>query len=81
MNLIDRLAEIEHRQWMQWARAVLDIEPISQERKDLWEKLMVPYDQLSEEWKEYDREWARHMLREVRLMLEEDAQAYWFGDK
>ncbi len=81
MNLIDRLAEIEHRQWIQWAKTLLEKEPgISEERKTRWKSLMVPYAELSEEWKEYDREWARHMLRECRLQLEEDARAFYFGD-
>ena len=71
--MIDRLAEIEHRQWIQWAKTLIEKEPgISQERRERWAKLMVPYDELTEEWKEYDREWARHMLREVRLCIDED---------
>jgi hypothetical protein len=79
VKLIDRLAEIEHKQWMQWAKTLLEKEPnISQDRKDRWATLMVPYEQLSEEWKEYDREWARHVLREIRLILEEDVN-YYFG--
>lgn len=70
-KLIERLAEIEHRQWMQWAKTLMEKEPgISQERKDRWNNLMVPYEQLPEEWKEFDREWARLSLREVILTLD-----------
>lgn len=80
MTLIDRLADIEHRQWIQWAQKLIDTEPgLSASRVERWKKLMVPYAQLSEEWKEYDREWARHTLREVRLQLEEDHLAYFGG--
>lgn len=81
-TLIDRIAEIEHRQWMQWAKTLLEKEPgISEERRKRWESLFVDFDELSEEWKEYDREWARHVLRECRLQLEEDAKSYYFGEK
>ncbi len=76
MTLIDRLAEIEHKQWMQWAAKIMETENISQARKARWTLMMVPFDALSEEWKEYDREWARHVLREVRLQLEEDSDTY-----
>lgn len=80
MTLIDRLADIEHRQWMAWAKKLMETEPgLSPERKARWEKFMVPFEELSEEWKEYDREWARHVLRECRLQFEEDHVAY-FGD-
>jgi hypothetical protein len=79
MTFLDRLAEIEHRQWMQWAKTILDTEPgISLDRRARWEKMMVPFAELSEEWKEYDREWARHVYREVMLQLDEDHVAY-FG--
>lgn len=73
MKLIDKLAAIEHRQWIQWAKTILDSEQISTQRKTRWSSLMVPYEELSEEWKEYDREWARHMLREIHLHLDEDS--------
>jgi hypothetical protein len=73
MVLIERLAEIEHKQWIQWAKTLLEKEPgISKERRERWEKLFVPYHELSEEWKEYDREWARHSLRECKLQLDEE---------
>lgn len=79
MKLIDRIAEIEHKQWMSWAKKLMETENwMSKERRERWEKLMVPYSELSEEWKEYDREWARHVLREIRLCLDEDT-AHFFN--
>lgn len=81
MTLIDRLAEIEHNQWISWAKKLIETETgLSEERKKRWKKLMVPYADLAEEWKEYDREWARKMLRECALQLSDDAQAYYFGE-
>lgn len=80
VTFLDRLAEIEHKQWMQWASKLMETEAaLSPERLARWKRLMVPFDQLSEEWKEYDREWARHVLREVRLQIDEEHVAYFGG--
>jgi len=59
-RLLEVLAEYEHEQWMAWARNLLEKEPhLSEERKQRWAGLLVPYAELSEEMKESDREWAR----------------------
>jgi len=59
-RLIEAVAEFEHEQWMAWARNIVDKEPgLSEERKERWRKLFVPYSELSEEMKDADREWAR----------------------
>ncbi len=69
---VERLAEIEHAQWMAWARTLMDEEPgLSQERRERWQDMMVPFDKLSDEIKEYDREWARI----VRAALPEHLKA------
>lgn len=81
MNILERLSEIEHRQWVTWAKKIIETEPnISKERIERWQKLFVNYSDLPEEFKEYDREWARLVLRECRLCLESDAPAYYFGN-
>lgn len=60
---LEQLASIEHDQWIEWAKALLKAEPgISKERKERWEKLFVPYAELSEESKEQDRVYARKIL-------------------
>jgi hypothetical protein len=75
-KLIDTLATIEHQQWMQWARTLMEKEgALSEERKERWRGLMVPYEELSEEWKEYDREWARKVLEVIKDQLSEQAEA------
>lgn len=58
MKLIDRLAEIENRQWRKWAMTLLEQEPgISAERRERCIKLVnTPWDELSEDWKEHDRQ-------------------------
>lgn len=67
------------RQWRKWAMTLLQQEPgISAERRERWIKLAnTPWDELSEDWKEHDRQWARHVLRECKLQFEEDHVAYY----
>jgi hypothetical protein len=63
---IERLATIEHTQWMAWARTLMDEEPgLSASRRDRWQAMMVDYSELPEETKEYDREWARIVIGEA----------------
>jgi RyR domain len=58
--LIEKLAELEHQQWMSWVKAVgNDVTP---QRQAKWAPLMIPYSELSEASKEQDREWARKVL-------------------
>lgn len=68
--LLEHLAAMEHKQWMQWAQTILDTEPgLSERRRKRWKELMVPYEQLPEEWKEYDREWAKKVIWRVGVKL------------
>ncbi len=59
-ELLERLAELEHEQWVAWSRAVAD--EVSEERRRRWQECWVPYAELSEEVKELDRAWARKVL-------------------
>jgi hypothetical protein len=62
-NRLERLAALEHDQWMHWARALLADEPgLSPERTARWRAAMVPYADLSETDKDLDRAWARRAL-------------------
>jgi hypothetical protein len=61
---LERVAALEHEQWMAWSKAVAS--EVSPERRARWEKYWVPYDQLPEDIKEIDREWARKVIREVK---------------
>lgn len=61
-ELIDKLAALEHEQWMSWAKSILKSEDISKERAERWKELFVPYDELTEEMKEEDRKWAQKVL-------------------
>jgi len=61
-ELAEKLAAVEHEQWMEWAKSIMEEEEISPDRRERWEGYMVPYAELSEEDKESDREYARKVL-------------------
>jgi len=66
-DLLEKLAELEHQQWWEWASAILRDEEISVEREARWRnKLFKPYAELTETQKEQDREWARKVLKAIR---------------
>jgi hypothetical protein len=58
-NLLEKLAELEHKQWQHWRSEV------EEENQDLerncW--LKTPYGYLPEHIKEYDREWAKKVIK------------------
>lgn len=64
-NLLEKLSEIEHDQWMEWSKDIASKEKISEERKKRWEKLWVPYSELTEEVKEQDRKYARKVIEAI----------------
>lgn len=61
-ELRERLAELEHEQWISWVETIIATEPISNVRKDRWTTFMIPYVELAEEIKEHDRVWADKVL-------------------
>lgn len=61
-SLLERLADLEHEQWMKWSKDIASKESLSEERLARWKACWVPYADLSEEMKEFDREWARKVL-------------------
>lgn len=61
-ELIDKLAALEHEQWVSWVKSILKSEDISKERAERWKELFTPYDELTEEMKEEDRKWAQKVL-------------------
>lgn len=57
---IEKLAELEHEQWVEWSKALVQSEKrLSFARIERWKKLWKPYAQLTEEEKEQDRIYAR----------------------
>ncbi len=59
-ELVEKLAELEHEQWMEWSKSVARFVPEWKLAK--WEHFWVPYNELSEPVKEQDRIWARKAL-------------------
>lgn len=59
-GLLDKLAEIEHEQWLHWANAVKG--EVTPERAKRWGSYMVPYSELSEKAKDMDRLWATKVI-------------------
>lgn len=72
-RLVEKLADLEHEQWMHWSKAVAD--EVSPERRKRWEKYWIPYKELPEDVKEADREWARRVLEVISNELR-DFQRY-----
>ena len=60
----EELADLEHEQWMKWAKDIIKSEDISKDRKERWEKeCFKPYSKLSNEMKDFDREWADKVIK------------------
>jgi hypothetical protein len=59
-ELLERLAELEHEQWVAWSQSVAA--EVSEERRKRWEPMWVSYAELPCEVKEQDRVWARKVL-------------------
>ncbi|MCD6436254.1 MAG: hypothetical protein J7L15_07680 [Clostridiales bacterium] len=66
-DLIEELSALEHKQWWDWAKDILKTEDITEERAKRWKKnSFKPYEDLSEEQKDMDREWAEKVLKIVK---------------
>lgn len=62
-ELIEKLAEIEHNQWVEWSQELFKSEKrLSFARIERWKLLWKPYSELTEEQKEQDRIYARKVL-------------------
>lgn len=71
-EFLEKLAELEHEQWVSWARGLCVVEGgISLARRMRWESLFVPYRELPEEEKEKDREWARKVFELVKRHVDD----------
>jgi len=65
-EVLEKLAELEHAQWVRWSKNLDIKELLSDERIERWQKLWIPYSELSEEMKEEDRKWARYVLEIIK---------------
>ena len=61
-DLLEKLAELEHKQWETWTQYMLDHDTIVNRMR--WQRQsLTDYRELSEEDKEKDRIWARKILQ------------------
>jgi hypothetical protein len=60
--LREQLAELEHRQWMEWSQHLAAAEGLSADRLARWRARWVPYAQLPEAIKDQDRVYADRIL-------------------
>ena len=61
-KFIEELAELEHKQWMEWSKNIAKKEKLSSGRTTRWKDLWISYSDLPEDVKEQDRVWARKVL-------------------
>lgn len=68
-ELLEELAELEHKQWLNVARAYYH--EVSEERREKWREseCFRDYRDLTEEQKEDDRVWARRVIEIVKKHL------------
>ena len=67
MNLLEKLAELEHQQWAHWTKYML--ENSTPENIERWKKQIdTPYKKLQNREKVSDREWA---LKALEIFKEE----------
>lgn len=64
-ELREKLAELEHEQWIAWSKSIAEDCAIGSERRERWEKLWRPYSELTEEEKDQDRKWADKVLANI----------------
>lgn len=61
-SLLEKLAELEHKQWIRWSVEIAHNENISQKRMDRWFECWKDYKYLPEKVKNHDRKWARKAI-------------------
>ena len=72
--LMERLADLEHKQWIAWSKQVAKTETnLSRDRLQRWSKLWIWYEYLLEKDKKADRVWAKKVLKLV------DEHLKWYG--
>lgn len=65
-ELLEALARLSHSEWMDWSKSIAHNECLSPNRMRRWQgELWKPYDELTEDQKEQDRERARRVLEIV----------------
>lgn len=66
-TLLEPLAALEHDQWVYWSKGVQS--EVSEERRERWKTLQVPYDETSAMHKSSDRAWATATIQVFKTGL------------
>lgn len=74
-ELREALSDLEHKQWASWVGSVIkrieDEGEISEEKIESWKDLAsTKYEDLTEEMKDLDREWADKILKLLRKYMD-----------
>lgn len=62
-SIREQLANLEHQQWGDWSKTIAHNENLSTERLRRWQKLWVPYSELTEEQKDQNRVYADKVIK------------------
>jgi hypothetical protein len=65
-DILEMLAALEHEQWMHWSKAIAARGVVDKAQVAKWRADWVPYAELDDATKEFDRQWARKALARVR---------------
>ena len=65
----EKLADLEHQQWMSWTKYLNANHKIPIELLKKWEKNWKPYSELDEKTKDSDRIWADKIIKELLKTL------------
>lgn len=68
LGIREKLAALEHDQWLHWSKTVA--ESVAPEKVKEWEPNWIPYEKLTEEAKNQDREWADKVLAIIQDNIE-----------
>lgn len=71
-ELREKLAELEHEQWMRWSNYLVTNYKLPKEIVEKWRISWKPYKQLTEAQKEKDRIWADKVLSTIKSYLLEN---------
>jgi hypothetical protein len=69
---LEKLAELEHEQWVEWSKNIAETESISWKRINRWLELWIPYSKLTENQKEQDRIWAKKVLKILGFSMDKE---------
>lgn len=64
-EFLETIAELEHKQWIEWATTLMQKEKLSLERTQRWKTLLIDYKNLPNEHKESDKVYARLVIKEI----------------